>query len=342
MEAARRESGFALTCGDWFPVLEPSLAAPLFSSQVVERLKTVALRLPGEGLTVLEIRLAPADAPVDLSIRVKDPSAAQRIAGLPLAAHLRELLSLWSDATGPLAPVRSLWLELDLDRQLSWELSPIPCAELPQSVEPDWLTITLLPALRGKPLAEGQRGVIRRCLEAIPAPGYVLYVFSLLPRGRDAVRLEVFGLDLPVLLEYLDGVAPRSAREARGIAPLFEGTERLHLSLDLGSEVLPRIGIEGSFPRQPGREPRWKELFSRLESRGLCSPAKRDAALAWPGYDTFWTAPAAWPVAAAGARGYCLRRLSHIKVACEPDRIPEAKAYLAFELLDRSEAAETL
>ena len=339
MEAARTGSGFGLACGDWFPVLTPYLAAPLFSPRAVERLKTAARRLPAEGLTVFEARLVPADSPVDLSIRV-NRSAAKRVPRWPLPSQLREFLSLWSDAYGPLSPVRSLWLELDLDRPPPRELSPIPCAELPRGAEPGWLMDTLLPALRGRPLAAGQRERIRLCLEALPSPGYPLYVFDLSARGNDAVRLEFFGLDLAILPEYLDRVAPRSARQARDIAPLFTGTERLHLSLDLDSEVLPRIGIEGSFPRQPGREPRWNELFGRLESRGLCSAAKRDAALAWPGYDTFWTAAAAWPMA-AGAGGYFLRRLSHVKVACEPDRIPEAKAYLAFELLERSGAAGT-
>jgi hypothetical protein len=174
---------------------------------------------------------------------------------------------------------------------------------------------------------------VRRCHEAIPAPAYLLYAFSLRPRGIDALRLEIFGLDPAGIVSYLKDVAPGSLPWVRDAAALFAGVEQIHLSLDLGEEILPRIGIEGSFPRLPGREPRWGELFERLVSRGLCRPDRRDAALAWHGSETFWTAPAAWPVEAVGAGGFCFRKLSHVKVVCRPDREPEGKAYLLFGYL---------
>jgi hypothetical protein len=151
--------------------------------------------------------------------------------------------------------------------------------------------------------------------------------------------LEIFGMKPGQILGYLRGVAPRMVPAVAAIVPLFEGVERLHLSLDVAEEVLPRIGIEGSFPRQPGREPRWQELLGRLASRGLCAAEKRTAVLTWPGYDSFWTAPAAWPITQRGARGYCVRHLSHLKVACQPDGLTEAKAYLAFGPFERPETA---
>jgi hypothetical protein len=157
-----------------------------------------------------------------------------------------------------------------------------------------------------------------------------LYVFSLLSRGGDSVRMEIFGLDPGQILDYLAVVAPATVRRVEAVAPLFEGVERIHLSFDIGEEVLPRIGIEGSFSRIPRREPRWAELFARLLSHGLCTPEQRDAALAWTGYDTFWTAPAEWPARAVGFRGACVRNLSHVKVVCPQNGDPQAKVYLAF------------
>ncbi len=65
---------------------------------------------------------------------------------------------------------------------------------------------------------------------------------------------------------------------------------------------------------------------------------KREAALAWPGWDSFWTAPDRWPVEAVGAEGYCVRYLSHVKVVCRPDREPEAKVYLAVEWVRSGES----
>jgi hypothetical protein len=275
----------------------------------VDRLLAVAGDLPGDSLGVLETRLGSGPAQVDLSIRLLDSTQA------------RPFLACWPEG------VRSVWLEFDLDRGPA----PVPCAKLAAEASPFWIADSLLPLLRGRPLAGRQRDRFLSCHREIPAPGRLLYVFDLLPRGTDAVRMEVYGLGPDEILSFLEGIAPGSLPRVSEIAPLFAGAERLHLSFDVAPEgVLPRIGLEGSFPHLPRREPRWAELLGRLVERDLCSPEKRDAVLAWPGSETFWTAPAAWPVEAVGARGFCVRGLSHVKVVSAPDREPEAKAYLSF------------
>ena len=329
-----------LTCADWLAVLAPRLTGPLFDSESVGRLRRLARLLPGECLGILEARLAPGTAPVDLSVRIRTPDQARTLAAR-LPSSFGDFLCRWCEPEGPLAPVRSLWLELDLDREPQGDRLPPPvvCAKLPQDADRLWLTGTLLPALAGHPPSSRQRDVILACLDALPALGHLLYLFSLRARGSDAVRLEIFGLEPARILDYLRRAAPRTVPEVLRIAPLFDGVERLHLSFDVSEEVLPRIGIEGSFPRQPRREPRWADLLARLVERGLCSPEKREAVLAWPGYDSFWTAPERWPVAEIGALGFCVRSLSHLKVICQPGREPEAKVYLALGPLDRSGAA---
>ena len=211
--------------------------------------------------------------------------------------------------------------------------APLLCAKLFPDADTGWLIGSLFPALQGKPVPAERQRLVRRCHEAIPKPAHLLYAFSLLARGSDALRLEIFGLEPAGIVSYLKDVAPGAVPWVQDAAGLFEGVERIHLSLDLGEEVLPRIGIEGSFSRLPGREPRWGELVVRLVSRGRCRRDQRDAAVAWQGSETFWTAPAAWPVEAVGARGFCFRKLSHVKVVCRPGREPEAKVYLLFGYL---------
>ena len=258
------------------------------------------------------------------------------------SSSIKPFLLRWAESGGPFAPVRSVWLELDLDRMLVEEApSPVVCAKLSQGADPGWVTETLLPALQGGPLTAGQRARILSCLDALPPSASLLYVFSLRARGSDAVRLELFGLEPAEMLSYLEGVTPEMVPAVAKAALLFEGVERLHLSFDVTDAILPRIGIEGSFPRQPSREPRWQAFFERLVESGLCSPGKREAVLAWPGYDTFWTAPERWPVSALGPQGACLRTLSHVKVVCRPDRDLEAKAYLTFGPPERSSEGAT-
>jgi hypothetical protein len=330
-----------LTSADWLEVFELRLIEPLFDPETVRHLRRLATGLPGQCQGTLEVRLAPGVAPADLSLRLRTTDEARAVAAR-LPSSIRTFLLGWAEAGGALAPVRSVWLELDLDRMQEGEApAPVVCAKLPQGADPDWVTGTLLPALQGGPLAAGQRARILSCLDALPPSASLLYVFSLRARGSDAVRLEIFGLEPAEMLSYLRSMSPEMIPALAKAAPLFEGVERLHLSFDVTDAVLPRIGIEGSFPRQPSREPRWRAFFERLVGSGLCSPGKREAVLAWPGYDTFWTSPERWPVADLGPQGACLRTLSHVKVVCRPDRELEAKAYLTFGPPERSSEGAT-
>jgi len=315
-----------LSCADWLSVLEPRLIPPLFGLEAVARLRSLAAGLPGDCKGVLEARLAPGAGPVDLSLRLLTAAQARDMAERLPPSAVRDFLVNWLD------PVRSIWLEFDLDREPPSVRSPIVCAKLPVGMSPAWIADTLLPALNGQPPSAKQRDLILACLEAMPEPASLLYVFNLQARGTDAVRLEIFGMTPDQIPGYLRSVASGSVPGVAEIVPIFEEVERLHLSLDVGSEISPRIGIEGSYPRQPAREPRWEIFFARLVAQGLCTPEKRDAALAWPGYDSFWTAPERWPLAESGVQGHCVRALSHVKVVCLPGRGSEAKVYLAFGL----------
>lgn len=326
-------------CGDWLTVLEPHLVEPLFQPPAVARLHRLASKLPGDCSGVLELRLAPGPGIVDLSLRLKEPSQARLLAERISSPHIGSFLRCWSEPEGPFRCLRSVWLEFDLDHEPQGLPVPIVCAKLLPDAEPGWIMERLIPALHGRPLSPAQRQWVALALREIPAPASLLYVFSLLSRESDAVRLEIFGLDPAGIVAYLERIGPHLVPSVRETASLFVGVERIHLSLDIASEILPRIGIEGSFSRFPRREPRWGQLFDRLVERGLCAPEKRDAALTWPGYDSFWTAPERWPATPRPAPGFCVRSLSHLKVVCRPDREPEAKVYLMFGPLDRSGAA---
>lgn len=331
-------SDVALTCAHWLSVLEPRLIPPLFDSVALGRLCSLAAVLPGERQGILEARLAPGSGPVDLSLRLLTYFQACGMAEWLPPSPEKDFLLRWSEPGGPLSPVRSVWLEFDLVQEPLDDPVPVICARLPGYADRGWLMSTLLPALLGKSPSARQRDRILSCLSVLPSSASLLYIFSLRARGSDAVRLEISGLDTPQLLDYLREVAPERLSETARGASLLEGVERLQLSFDVTEKILPRIGIAGSFPRQPERELGWQSLFARLVEEGLCSPEKRDATLAWPGYDSFWMTPERWPIAEIGPRGFCVRALSHLKIVCRPDRPPEAKAYLVFGPLDRSGA----
>ncbi len=317
--------------GHCLDTVQPYLPRELVEEAALAGLCALAPRLPRDLLTALEARLRPGAGPADLSLRIIESESACRFAEQVADPAVRPFLLHWGKDSLGLARIPSLWLEFDIDGPPAETLNPSICAKLCAPFDADWLVEILFPALQGKPLSLAQNRLVRACYEAIPPPAHLLYAFCMLPRPGRPLRMEIYGLTPSQIAEYLGRVAPQWIPHVAGPAALFEGMERTHLSLDLlNGEVSPRVGIEGSYDRQPKREPRWRELFDRLVAAGLCTEEKRDASLAWPGWDSFWTAPDRWPVEAAGVTGYCIRALSHVKVVCLPDRDPEAKVYLLF------------
>jgi hypothetical protein len=314
-----------LAYDDWLRVVRRHFTR-LCGPRALDRLLALGAQLPGDCQGILEIHLGAGGGDTDLSIRVEEPGQARHMVERPLPPSLRSFLARWSEPGGPFSSIPCVWLEFDLDQPAGSFPTPSVCARLPRDANLDWVVESLLPALHGGRLSEAQTDLVRRCHAEIPEEGILLYVFGLLSRPGNPVRMEIYGLDPAGALAYLNRVAPHAVPALAEIAPLFEGIERPHLSFDIGTEILPRVGLEGSFARQ--RDPRWRELFNRLVDRGLCTPEEGEAILAWPGYDTFWTAAADWPLEQAGGRGFCVRTLSHVKVVAQPGRPPEAKVYL--------------
>jgi hypothetical protein len=324
------------TLESWLAVVTPHLPPDLVDEQAREHLEAAGRYLPTDCLGIVEVHLAADKTEVDLSLRLTYPDQARYLASQLCQSHLHKLLCRWAGRQQDREHAPSLWLEFDLDQDRDDLPPPLLCAQLTPKTDPLWLADTLLPALHGQPLAPDQRNLVLLCAREIPPPARLLYAFSLLPRPGEAVRLEILGLGPNEAHAYLSRVAPHTLPTLAEIAPLLVGTENPHLSFDITSEILPRIGLEGAFPRQPKREPRWGEVLGRLVEQGLCAPEKRDAVLAWPGQDSFWTAPERWPVEAVGVGGVLVRFLSHLKVVGEPGRPPQVKAYLGFEHRSRA------
>lgn len=315
----------------WLPLLAPRLDSTLVSTPALGRMERLLQRLPGNAMGAIEIRLAEGSDQVDLSFRLSSSTQVRSFARRLGPRYLRDFMASWIEARDPRNPF--LWLEFDLDREPAEELHPFLLSKLAGKVEARWLVDSLVPKMQAGPVSDAQKELVARSLGALPPQASPTYVSTLKARGQKTLRLDYFGL-LPEQMErhLVNLRRPDLARAVREPSRLLSSAELFHLSHDLGSEVLPRLGLEGSFA-DSGALPRgskWRALLERLVDAGLCTAEKRDAVLAWVGYDSSSSVPGLWPEAFRGMGGFMIRSLSHVKIVCHPEKPPEAKVYLLF------------
>ena len=320
-----------------------------------ERVLRVAGRIPA-ALTraaYLECRLLPGPEPVDLIFRVEragaeilagrhpgvDPS--RLLACGPAWRAVADFCRAWLDGDGPeWALVRHLWLELDLDDPGLPGAPPLPQPSVFVAFDDD-ATAALgtdavldLVARVVRPLAPSAmdadtRARLRGVLERRPPGAAVPYAGVMLSRPRQAVRVylsRVPGAAVPGLLNEVGWPEDQGRMAAEVVAVMRDAgapeVGMLHLDV-LEDALLPRLGVEYTLERRAQIRGRVAEraFLDALAERGLCEPARRDALLAWPGYELLTLRHELWPSLLA-------RRVNCIKLVHEPDREPQMKAYL--------------
>ena len=297
----------------------------------------------------LEVRLGEGEEQVDVQ------QAILRNQGHPhrLAAHVRGLfdeqdeastvdpawhridavLRAWADGTD-FGWMREWWLEYDVPDGISEAMLPSIFVERPPSV-PVSEVQRVVEALQGRALPNALRETLHATVAAMPQGGYVSHIGLMLARPVDALRVNVKGLgpeSAAVLVGALGGETEEVTRRFTGLA---EHAAHLTLALDLANRVLPGLGLEVFFHRQPDADDGWERLLDHLVETGSCTAAKREAILAWSGISVPPQTEAPWPeallvraLAEPGRLSAIGRRLHHLKVTYRPGQPPVAKAYL--------------
>jgi hypothetical protein len=340
------QTGHAGSYGDWLAVAAPRLPGQLAPPASLAPAARVAAHLPADCLGVLEIRLGAGGPiePVDLSIQVSEHRQAQQVLARVPTPRLQASLSAWAAGRISTEEIPSFWLEYDagsigdVNPAAGKIPEPMQLVQLSNAVRPRWLVDEYLPAFLGFTPPERQVARAVRAMQRLLPDLRPLYLFGLGSRGSDAFRVDTVGTTLAGVGQFLrDVISDEVARLAEAALPLLADAERVHFSFEITPDGFgTRVGMEGSYLKQPAREPGWLALLDRLVARELCTPAQRDAVLAWPGYDTARTA-ATWPGDGQGAPlpGICAYGLSHVKLAMSPERPLQAKAYLTAKLMRR-------
>lgn len=110
--------------------------------------------------------------------------------------------------------------------------------------------------------------------------------------------------------------------------------DHMMLCFDAGDTIGEQLGLECLFAQAGTADPRWPGALDALVDMELCTAAKRQALLAWPGMtqpapERAW--PAGWIIDSlthpATQFGVAKRSLSHVKVSVTTAGGLSAKAY---------------
>jgi hypothetical protein len=316
------------------PHLDRRLAAP----RELAAVRSLLASLPADlsDWLYFELRLSPRDPRIDVIARV-DRAHRHALAGgrWPRAAAFAQSWAdprvAWSDA------VESLWLEFDLDGAAGDEpaLTPprffVDFAAIRNERPPEeWQRLVrhVIAPLAPQPCPGAITEPMTRVLTALP-PGVSLLSVGLPSAGAaPGLRLCLAGLErraLPALL----GVIGR-AGHARGVSAVLDALldprssrSRIDIvDLDLTPDGPGRLACELAFARRPQLRGALAEqaLLERLVAIGLADGASIDALGAWPGCEIARLPHVFWPA-------LLVRRLNHVKLVFEGDRVAAVKAY---------------
>lgn len=309
--------------------LAPHVPPQLVASGSLEPVTALAAALPRFRNSVIECRLADGAAQVDFSVKYmpRDLRDVQFAVQQPAWEQLERFRGEWVRKTTFVhEAVHMLGLEFDLPRTPAPAMIPSPffCSSAGDAAATlrlaDALLVTFGAGRRGAVLAN-----LERCVRVLPHGARINYLALMLARPGAGVRVGVQGIEQHRAVAYLhaagwDGPAGALSEFVAGL-PAELGRRTPVIAFDVADALAPRVGLEYLLAHDDAHDARSAPaLLDHLVARGLCTPAKRDAALRWNASHWF----ARFTGAASGVE----RTLSHVKIVCAPDGVLDAKCYL--------------
>lgn len=357
------------TLENYLQVVVPHLSPELVSSEALSHIQPIARIFPPSSEGLFECRLGADNSKVDFSVLATNLDGSHNsfgevnsvvnlpdiISTNPIWKRIQDFCSFCYQPKSLLSrSAENVWLEFDLDEQP--EELPIPSLflglkefnletnsrEISQINHEQLETITtalkILFEHDVSPLIEKNLGI---CVNSLPSGSQILYIGAMFSRQLDAVRVNIGGIPVEMLEDYLTQIGwTYSVKPLKEIIKLLANfTDAIILNLDIGTSIFPKIGLECLLENKSSRlEPKWRLLLDFLVEQRLCIPEKRDAVLNWSGcshdksYPELWSKELSKVSSFLGSKWYsiCFRNLNHIKIIYHPDGNLEAKGYLAF------------
>ncbi|MBD2078636.1 hypothetical protein H6G01_01670 [Leptolyngbya sp. FACHB-17] len=328
---------------DYLNVVVPYLPSELVSDSALSNIRALSKVLPPFSLAGFESRLGTAQPVVDLLVRFPRLKLPLPQAFLAHSAwrSLHNLCQAWVQPSSELYDqLQHIWLEFDLDRPPA--SVPIPCLflSLSDTVKDARSLVKLAHRLPEHTISASIAANLTRCAHALPANARIEHLGAMLSRPNQAIRVVVSGIRLQQIPEYLTKIGWHDStnRLTALISNLLERVDSVAiLDLDVGEQILPKIGIE-CFNRQPSPHPRQQQFLDYLVGQELCTLEKQAAIAQWTGLSQNIPQNDAAPTnlmwgdlfLRGKAHSIFWRSVSHIKLSYQPEQPLDAKAYLAF------------
>ena len=332
---------------DYMKAIAPDLRPELVSAETCGEIEKLAQIFPPCYLAAFECFLGADESRVDFQVQL--PS---HLLNLPESFLQSVLWQGLQDFYREFAdPTTSFFIHHTVTA-LSVEF---PLAERPLSNPEPWILLTLnresvtdaqtlidiVLKLRNFPVSSKLESNINLCYDALPPEGKIVSLGAMLSPENQALRLGLKDISPQQLLDYLEqiGWQDPSDRLSSLVLTLSEFIDEIGLEIEIGDTVSPRIGIECFFDKQPFSEPqRWEVFLEHLVTQGLCTAARKEALLAWPGFTQKADRPELWPSNLVwgdmfmGSDGFSIfsRTIYEIKIVYHPGKPLSAIAYVVF------------
>ena len=232
-------------------------------------------------------------------------------------------------------PIDGLCLEVDV----AGTPPPVPVPSLFFGVELETADETINTIGKGmqifeQKISQTQRQLLQALLQNVGPACKGLFVGLMLSRPAAPLRLCTCGADLPAVLTAIKKIGINTLDGHPDWQEFLQrGLYCSHVDIDIGDTCGAKVGIEVKFlsamtVHQQRKTTHWPDFMEWLVDKGWCMRQKSQAALNWTGGrrycpDLFdFTGPA--PV--------ILRSLNHVKLDFLPNRPPQAKVYLRYEI----------
>lgn len=329
---------------DYLRVVTPYLDSELFSLKSLGEIQKIAKYLPHSSLAGFECRLGESQTKVDFQISV-NPHSFKITKEFMESSTWKKILNFFQDLQMSFLlkeQIKRIGLEFDLPNDQPWVL-PIPCIFFhlnPLSIDETQALIILILKSLDYEYSSSLQHNLQTCYNSLPNGANIKYVGLMLSRSNQALRIIINGLVNEQLIQYLEKIGWSASTEPlyKLVSQLTLFSDMIALALDVGKTIQPKIGLECFINKSPSEDPRWNLLLDYLVEQRLCTLAKHQAILAWPGicmksdHPDLWPSNLLWGDRFVNSQGVSVfwRKISHIKLSYHSSLPLEAKAYLAF------------